>query len=106
MVSAHSVLRARAPLFQALYDLVRQEPGAILADDHMAALVQGGHEVLLQPLEFGLLASGGLWDEGRVVADLKAGRFALVIIRDQGNLRGTRPAERWTAAMLDALDHG
>ncbi len=99
-------LRTRAPQFEALYDLVRQERGAILADDHMAALVQGGHEVLLQPFEFSQLSHDGLWDEGRVVADLKAGRFALVIIRDQGNLRGTRPAERWTAAMLDALDHG
>ncbi|NLD45302.1 MAG: hypothetical protein GX657_17635, partial [Chloroflexi bacterium] len=98
-------LRTRAPQFEALYDLVRQERGAILADDHMAALVQGGHEVLLQPFEFSQLARGGVWDESRVVADITAGRFALVIIRDQGDLRGTRPAERWTAAMLDALDH-
>jgi hypothetical protein len=86
-----------------LTDILRAEPGPVLADEKMAFLLETGHPILLQPFELSQLAREGRWDPSPVVADLRAKRFGLVLIDDGPEVPTFVVDDRWTRDMLSAL---
>jgi hypothetical protein len=95
-------LRRRAD-FDALAQVLRREPGRVLADETMGMLVLTGHRIELQPFEFTQLARQGLWDDSPVVRDLQDGSFGLVLVNDGPETPASWTRDRWTASMLAAL---
>lgn len=92
------------PEFETLQDLVQEEPGPILADEYMSLLVVNERELLLQPFEFTRLADEGKWDQSRLIADIRARRFGLILISDQPPVFSeTLARSRWTPEMWGAI---
>ncbi|MDW8067654.1 MAG: glycosyltransferase family 39 protein [Anaerolineae bacterium] len=91
--------RTAEPEMRQLEAMVGSAPGPVLADEMMSLLVLGGREVLLQPYELTLLAAEGKWDPRRVVADMAAGKFALILITDHSPFPETSAGDRWTPQM-------
>jgi hypothetical protein len=89
--------------FDALAQVLRREPGRVLADETMGMLVLTGHRIELQPFEFTQLARQGQWDESPVVRDLWEGRFGLVLVNDGPDTPASWTRDRWTERMLTAL---
>lgn len=87
--------------YEELARTLARERAPVLADECMGLLVLEGRRVLFQPFEFTQLALEHRWDEGRLVADLRAGRFGLILMRE-GDAVVTR--QRWTPGMLQAID--
>lgn len=84
--------------------LVRNEPGAVLTEDAMVSLAAGRRPVLSDAGAFRSLAESGDERAMRVVREVRAGRFELVVLIE--DLSG---AQRWYRtmhlgdAMVDAL---
>ena len=89
--------------YEKLTRALAETRGDVLADEAMGMLVITGHPILLQPFEFTQLAREHVWDETPVVTDLKAGRFALVLINDGPSTPAAWTRDRWTADMLAAV---
>ncbi len=89
--------------FESLRQVLAAEPGEVLADETMGMLPVTGHAILLQPFEMTQLSRQGIWDQSRLLADLRAGRFALVLINDGPNTPESWTRERWTPEMLTAI---
>lgn len=89
--------------FEKLREVVRAEPKPVLADETMGVLVVAGHAIELQPFELTQLARQGIWDETKLVADIRAQRFGLVLINDGPHTPAEWTRERWTDAMLAAI---
>jgi hypothetical protein len=89
--------------FEKLRDVVRAEPKPVLADETMGVLVIAGHPIELQPFELTQLARQGIWDESKLIADIRAQRFGLVLINDGPHTPSAWTRERWTEAMLAAI---
>ena len=75
--------RARLPPqepreFAELYAAVRATSGPILSED-LSALVLSRKPVLVEPFGVLLISRKGLMDPGRIVADCRAAKFALVV---------------------------
>lgn len=100
--SLESKLAMRAE-FEKLRDVVRAEPKPVLADETMGVLVIAGHPIQLQPFELTQLSRQGIWDESKLVADIRAQRFGLVLINDGPHTPDAWTRERWTDAMLAAV---
>lgn len=91
--------RAVEPEVRQLEAIVRSTSGPVLADEMMSLLVVCGREILFQPFEFTQLALEGKWDQGRFVADIRAGKFALILVTEEvGAVK-----ERWTPEMWAAI---
>lgn len=83
---------------------VAQEQGPILADEQLGLLTLAGKEVLLRPFHFSQLARQGRWDQAPVLADIRAQRFAMILISDQPPLYSEALArDRWTPEMWEAI---
>ncbi len=95
-----SIRRAFEPELRQLEEVIRSTPGSVLADEMMAALVVCDKDVLIQPYEFARLSVRGKWDQSPVVEDIKARKFALVLIT---NISESMIAERWTPDMMAAI---
>jgi hypothetical protein len=92
------------PELAELERLVEEEAGPILADEYMGLLVMDEREVLLRPFHFTRLAHQGRWDQSKVVADLRAGCFSLILISDQPPLFSEAlVSSRWTEEMRAAI---
>lgn len=89
--------------FERLRAIVAAQEGPVLADETMGLLPMVGKDIVLQPFELTQLARQGLWDDGRVVADLRAARFGLVLVNDGPATPAFWVRERWTPRMRDAL---
>lgn len=110
-LSARSLLRpdpieeklSLRPEFAALEQVLSNERGSVLADETMGMLVLTGHPILVQPFELTQLVRQGLWDQRRVVDDVRAGRFALVLVNDGPRTPSSWTRERWTPELLSAI---
>ncbi|HID87462.1 MAG TPA: hypothetical protein EYP55_08820, partial [Anaerolineae bacterium] len=92
------------PELEKLERLVEEEAGPILADEYMGLLVMNEREVLLRPFHFTQLARQGRWDQSRLVADMRARRFSLILVSDQPPLfREALVRSRWTQEMWAAI---
>jgi hypothetical protein len=89
--------------FALLDGVLRAEHGTVLADEAMGMLVLSSHPILLQPFELTQLSRQGAWDQAPVVADIRGGRFALILINDGPDTPSAWTRERWTAEMLGAI---
>ena len=89
------LMRGRTELAR-LEDLIRAEPGEVLADAQLGSVVLTGHAVPVYPWEFTRLAHERRWDQEPFVHDLRAGRFGLLA------LAGGPPAV-WTEEMWAAI---
>lgn len=94
---------ARRADFERLAAAIAAEPGEVLADETMGMLPIAGRPILLQPFEMAQLARQGIWDPSPVVADLRRGRFGLVLVADGPATLPAWTHERWTDEMLEAL---
>jgi len=65
--------------FQQLVDLVRYEPGPVLAEP-LDVLVLSGRPVLLEPVIFSILERQGTWDPDPLVRQICAGEVRLVVL--------------------------
>lgn len=89
--------------FESLRQVLAAEPGEVLADETMGMLPVTGHAILLQPFEMTQLSRQGIWDQSRLVTDLRAARFALILINDGPRTPESWTRERWTPEMLAAI---
>ncbi len=87
--------RALEPEVRQLENMVCTAPGPVLASEMTSVIVICGRELLLQPLEYTLLATEGKWDQRPLVADIKAGKFSLILIEKE--------QDRWTLEMWAAI---
>ncbi len=83
------------PEVRRLENMVCTAPGPVLASEMLSVIVVCGRELLLQPLEYTLLATEGKWDQRPLVADIKAGKFSLILIEKE--------QDRWTPEMWAAI---
>lgn len=97
------IRRALEPEVRLLEAMVCSASGPVLADEMMSVLVVCGREILLQPFEFTRLAIEGKWDQSRVVGDIRAGKFALILISDHPPFSEPTVRARWTPEMLAAI---
>lgn len=95
-----SIRRTFEAELRQLEKLIRSAPGPVLADEMMSALVVCNRDVLIQPNEFARMSGRGIWDQSPVVSDIRARKFALVLIT---NISESMIAERWTPEMLAAI---
>ena len=86
--------------FERLEHVVEVEPQPVIADETMGVVVLSGKPILFQPFELSQLARQGLWDPSRVLADVRAKRFGLILINDGPATPDAWAIERWTPAML------
>ncbi len=97
------VRRALEPEARQLEQMVIAASGPVLADEWMSMVVVSGRELLLQPFECTLLATEGKWDPRRLVADIRDGKFALILIADHPPFSISLARERWTPEMWAAI---
>ncbi|HOU13242.1 MAG TPA: glycosyltransferase family 39 protein [Anaerolineae bacterium] len=84
-----------------LRELVAQTTGPILADEYMGMLTLNDAPLYIQPFEVTQLANAGLWDQTPLLDDIRAEKFALILIH---HFRGYPVyKERWTPEMLDVI---
>jgi hypothetical protein len=92
------------PELEKLESLVEEEAGPILADEYMGLLVMNEREVFLRPFHFTQLAHQGRWDQSKLVADLRAGCFSLILVSDQRPVFSEAlVSSRWTEEMRAAI---
>lgn len=82
-----------------LAEVVREAKGPVLADEQMGMITLAGQRLMLQPFEMTQLQVAGLWDEQPLLDDIRAGKFALILLYDVPWLK-----DRWTPGMFDAID--
>jgi hypothetical protein len=73
--------------------------GPVLADEHMELVVQAGQRLYLEPLEFEMLHKVGRWDPSRLVAEVQARKFPMIIL----STGQAEFAERWAPEVLEAI---
>jgi hypothetical protein len=89
--------------FVRLQEVLEAEPAPVLADETMGMLVISGHRILLQPFELTQLAHQGLWDQTRLLDDLRAHKFGIILINDGPATPKEWTKERWTEEMLATI---
>jgi hypothetical protein len=77
--------------------------GPILADEGMGLLALLGRPLAFQPFELSALARVGVWDDTAFIERLARGDYPAIYIYNP-NLHPTLRLERWTPAMLRALN--
>ncbi len=93
---------ARAARLAALTARIAATPGEVFADDNYL-LLRAGKEPRYQELAtMGPLAAAGRWDEGPFVADLRARRFALLVLDYRPDGKGFASAS-WSPAARAAV---
>ncbi len=85
-----------------LEKLVANTQGPVLADEYMGMITMAGRPLEIQPFEVTQLANAGLWDQAPLVERIRKKEFPLILIHDFRGYQVYR--ERWTEAMLEAID--
>ncbi len=89
------------PSLHELRELVAETTGPILADEYMGMLTLNNKPLYIQPFEVTQLANAGLWDQTPLLNDIRAEKFALILIH---HFRGYPVyKERWTPEMLAVI---
>lgn len=96
-----SRLIQKAQLFQLDQVLKRAEPGAILADEHMASVVLNGRALVYQPFEFKMLAEGGVWDAEPFLESIRQRQYTLILLYTPPTWDSKHA--RWTEEMLQTI---
>jgi len=76
---------------------IRQAPGDVLSE-YTGYMAQNGKRIVFQPFAMTQLAKRGLWDQKRIVNDIKNNRFSLIIMSRVGLETG-----RWTKEMNETI---
>ncbi len=105
-----SVLRPRADAAASAYVLerIREAPGPTLCED-VGLQILAGKEVPLDPFEFTQLIHKHAFDPGPVFADVRAGKFPLIVLRFNPEKTGPDKdtgdwaAGRWPNGIISAL---
>jgi len=63
----------------ALFNIVRETDGIVLADEFMGLVPIAGKRLYFQPFEFKMLAEGGIWDEQDFLVSIADHKFALIL---------------------------
>lgn len=92
------------PHYTRYIEFIRATPGEVLADD-VGLLYAAGRALRYDdPAAQGPAAVLGLWDQQRLVAEIRAGHFSAIILPIDVFADGIDdPADRWTPEMLAAL---
>lgn len=78
----------------ALFNIVRQADGIVLADEFMGLLPIAGKRLYFQPFEFKMLSEGGMWDEQDFLTSISNHKFALILWYSPSSWPAI--ASRWT----------
>lgn len=105
-----SLLRSKADGNSSAYVLqrIREAPGPTLCED-VGLQIQAGREVPLDPFEFTQLAHKGAFDPSHVYADVRAGKFPLIVLRFNPEKTGPDKdtgdwaAGRWPDGIISAV---
>jgi hypothetical protein len=84
-----------------LTTLVKNTPGIILADEHMALLPLNGKSIYFQPFEFKMMEQAGLWDQQTFVEQINQKKFALILLFNPPSWDSQHA--RWTDEQLNAI---
>ena len=84
--------------------LLRAASGAIISED-MGLLVTNGKPVIYYTFPYSTLARAGKWDQHWEIENLRAGKFAYVVLR-QGTAADVDHFGNFTRAFLSALHYG
>lgn len=86
----------------ALYHIVQETDGIVLADEFMGLLPIAGKRLYFQPFEFKMLAEGGLWDEQAFLASLAGQEFDFILWYDPATWDSIEA--RWTPRQREMIE--
>jgi hypothetical protein len=86
----------------AMFQLVAQAGGPVLADEFMGLIPLAGKELVFQPFEFKQLVVGGIWDQQPLLETIQARQYALILLYDPPtwDSRGAR----WTPEQIKSIE--
>jgi hypothetical protein len=88
--------------FERIIDLVRSEPGDVIADPLDVAVLTD-HPIVLEPVLYQLLYLDGHWDPTPVVERICRGEIGLLVLGYRLELPDAEAAHKWPRPVLDAL---
>lgn len=100
--SADDKLR-RGAEFARLAAVLESEPGPVVADEAAGLVVLSGHRLIVDPFDLTQLAQAGAARQERLLSDLRAKRFGLLLVGEAPAVPDSCTHERWTPEMLDAI---
>ncbi|GIW08414.1 MAG: hypothetical protein KatS3mg060_3219 [Dehalococcoidia bacterium] len=95
-----ALVEAERPAVEWAVQAARAAPGEVLSED-LAITALAGKPLAFEYVIFSILWNDGLWDEGRLLADLESGRYPrLILLGDDDPLAGNclcMPPPVWEA---------
>jgi hypothetical protein len=93
----------RAAEFAQLAEVIRAETTPVIADEAAGLVALGGHRLVVDPFDLTQLVQAGVGRQERLVSDLRAKRFGLLLVGEPPLVPDACTRERWTPEMLEAI---